>query len=175
MREWIYLLNTGAVGWGVVVLSACLNTVDYVGSVIDGGADVGAADVASPLDAIWAANAAKGEANAVDAGNDVSDEAAAVDDCTAKAAAYADALALAQQCDPAAAMPCLVYQDCSYYGVNPDAVDELTTLRDDSSAACGDFAGSCPNSAHPPTYVCQSSGAVNVCMQVAQARQITTH
>jgi hypothetical protein len=97
-------------------------------------------------------------------------------DCDTMYSVYADAVGAAQQCDPAAAVPCTDYPSnfCPQVGVNPDSVAALSAqLSDYEAAGCAVPRHSCLiYMLNPPPYTCQATASgrymcYSVCEQMA--------
>jgi hypothetical protein len=88
-------------------------------------------------------------------------------DCNAKWNAYVEAISAAEQCNPAAAVPCTPYQFlCGPLGVNPDDTVSLTAMLSEyTGAGCKVPSLECPIFAESPApYTCQpGTGGRNVC------------
>jgi hypothetical protein len=97
-------------------------------------------------------------------------------DCDTMYSVYADAVGAAQQCDPAAAVPCTDYPSnfCPQVGVNPDSVAALSAqLSDYEAAGCVVPRHSCLiYMLNPPPYTCQATASdrymcYSVCEEMA--------
>ncbi len=90
-------------------------------------------------------------------------------DCEPIGQELATASAEAERCDPSDETPCAAfYTGCVYIGIDPSQTDRLATLvAAYKDAECVKAPPPCPQDLGPPSYVCQASGGVNVCV-VAQ-------
>ena len=94
-------------------------------------------------------------------------------DCETKRQLYYTAVETAEQCDPAAAVPCANYDgvECPTVGVNPNSVAALSAkLSEYKAAGCTLPIHSCPIWVMtPPPYTCQAGAdGVNRCISVCE-------